>query len=148
MKNGNVRRWRTRPRICKMNAKRNSIGSFRCYKRPRRLSPRSQKTISRCLEVTKIPRWHAKQSWRACVTSSDRKVTSSGNPCSRVVHKNTVSGTVDGPPVLLYQDFWEHALKNLMNEKLIKVVQSFKENKISEIKPESMTKLRALVDTE
>ena len=35
-----------------------------------------------------------------------------------------------------------------MNEKLIKVVQSFKENKISEIKPESMTKLRALVDTE
>lgn len=49
---------------------------------------------------------------------------------------------------LKFQDFWEYSKKNLMNERLIKIVKDFKENKISDIKPESMTKLRALIDSE
>lgn len=44
-----------------------------------------------------------------------------------------------------YQDFWEYSKKYLLNDKLIKIVKNFKEDKISEIKPESIEKLKILI---
>ncbi|KRX01956.1 hypothetical protein PPERSA_07601 [Pseudocohnilembus persalinus] len=44
-----------------------------------------------------------------------------------------------------YQDFWEYSKKFLLNDKLIKVVKNVKEDKIREIRPESIEKLNKLL---
>jgi dynein heavy chain len=47
-----------------------------------------------------------------------------------------------------YKDFWEYAKKHLLNERLIKVVQNFREDKIADIKQDSIERLRRLMNEE
>lgn len=45
----------------------------------------------------------------------------------------------------LCQDFWEHAKKYILNNKLIKRIQSYKEDKIRSINPKHIEKLKKIM---
>lgn len=46
----------------------------------------------------------------------------------------------------MYQNFWEYSKKYLLNERLLKQVRDFKEDKISSIKPANIVHLAELIE--